>query len=119
MKKIFQKFLFLPLIVIVAIAIVIVLVKTQTPVDHQDAGYPVKAVEVITAEKIPFRVRAFAYGNVEPAVNLNIKSEVSGKISYMHPDLQKGSSLAKDTLVLRIEPTTFDFINSKSGNAGK
>jgi multidrug efflux pump subunit AcrA (membrane-fusion protein) len=35
--------------------------------------------------------------------------EISGKISYIHPSLKKGASLAKDTVVLRIEPTTFEF----------
>ena len=114
MKKIFQNFIFLPLILFTAIAIVVFLVKTKTPVEHQDAGYPVKAVEVITAEKIPFRARAMAFGNVEPAVILNTKSEVSGKISYMHPDLQKGASLPKGTVVLRIEPTTFEFSLTES-----
>ena len=114
MKKLFQKAVFLPLILIVAIAIVVLLVKTKAPVVHQDVGYPVKAVKVITAEKIPFRARAVAFGNVEPAVALNTKSEVSGKISFMHPDLQKGASLAKDTVVLRIEPTTFEFSLTES-----
>ncbi|MFV9616030.1 MAG: efflux RND transporter periplasmic adaptor subunit, partial [Gammaproteobacteria bacterium] len=90
------------------------LVKTKAPVEHLDVGYPVKAVEVITANKIPFRARAMAFGNVEPAVILNTKSEVSGKISFMHADLKKGASLAKDTVVLRIEPTTFEFSLTES-----
>jgi len=114
MKKILQNFIFLPLILFVAIAIVVVLVKTKAPVEHLDVGYPVKAVEVITANKIPFRARAMAFGNVEPAVILNTKSEVSGKISFMHADLKKGASLAKDTVLLRIEPTTFEFSLTES-----
>ncbi len=58
--------------------------------------------------------RALAFGNVEPAVILNTKSEVSGKISFMYPDLKKGASLPKDTVVLRIEPTTFEFSLTES-----
>ena len=114
MKKLLQNFIFLPLILFVAIAIVVVLVKTKAPVEHQNVGYPVKAVEVITANKIPFRARAMAFGNVEPAVILNTKSEVSGKISFMHADLKKGASLPKGTVVLRIEPTTFEFSLTES-----
>ena len=114
MKKLFKKAVILPLILIVAIAIVVLLVKTKTPIVHQDVGYPVKAVEVITAEEIPFRARAVAFGNVEPAITLNTKSEVSGKIGFMHPDLKKGASLAKGTVVLRIEPTTFEFSLTES-----
>ncbi len=114
MKKIFQSSIFLPLIFIAAIVIVVFLVKTKAPVTHQDTGYPVKAVEVITLKKIPFRARAMAFGNVEPSVVLNAKAEVSGKVSYKHADLQKGASLQKDTVVLRIEPTTFEFSLTES-----
>ena len=60
MKKILQNFIVLPLILITAIVIVVTLVKTKTPIEHLDTGYPVKAVEVITASKIPFRARAMA-----------------------------------------------------------
>lgn len=114
MKKTLSNFFLLPLILFVSIAIVVILVKTKTPVEHQDVGYPVKAVEVITVEKIPFRARAMAFGNVEPAVLLKTKSEVSGKISFMHADLKKGATLPKGTVVLRIEPTIFEFSLTES-----
>ena len=114
MKKILQHFITLPIILFAAIAIVVFLVKTKAPVEHLEVGYPVKAVEVITVNKIPFRARAIAFGNVEPAVTLNTKAEVSGKISFIHADLKKGASLSKDTVVLRIEPTTFEFSLTES-----
>lgn len=107
MKKFFQSFLFLPLIFFAAIAFVVFQVKTKAPVEHQQVGYPVKAVEVIIARSMPFRAQATAFGNIEPASLLNAKSEVGGKIVYVHPDLEKGASIAKGTVVLRIEPTTF------------
>ena len=120
MKKFLQRFFTLPLIFVSAIVIVVVLVKTKTPIEHEPATYPVKAVEVIKVQKIPFRVRATAFGHVEPSVIINAKSEVSGKISYIHPDLKQGASIAKGTVVLRIEPTTFEISlnQSKAGLAG-
>lgn len=119
MKKLFN-FLILILIVGGAIALVAYKIKNKPPVAHEVSGFPVKAVEVITAEKIPFRARALAFGNVEPATVLKAKSEVSGKISYIHPQLKKGASLKKGTVVLRIEPTTYELnLNqSKAGLAG-
>lgn len=95
-------------------------VKSKAPIEHEDAKFPDKAVEVITIKKIPFRARAMAFGNVEPSVVLKAKSEVSGKVSYIHPDLKKGASLKKGTVVLRIEPTTFEISlnQSKAGLAG-
>ncbi|NOQ81211.1 MAG: HlyD family secretion protein [Methylophaga sp.] len=120
MKKFFQRFFTLPLIFISAIIIVVVLVKTKAPIEHKEATYPVKAVEIINVTKLPFRVRATAFGHVEPSVIINAKSEVSGKISYIHPDLKQGASIAKGTVVLRIEPTTFEISlnQSKAGLAG-
>lgn len=120
MKKIFKNFIFLPLILAGAVAFVVMQVKSKAPIEHEEAKFPVKAVEVITINKIPFRARAMAFGNVEPATVLKAKSEVSGKISYIHPDLKKGASLKKGTVVLRIEPTSFKLSlnQSKAGLAG-
>lgn len=120
MKKILKKPFVLPFILFLAVAIVVILVKSKSPVEHQVVGYPIKAVETITVKKIPFRARATAFGNVEPAVELKTKSEVNGKIVYIHPDLEKGASITKGTVVLRIEPTTFEMSldQDKAGLAG-
>jgi len=109
MKNILQKAVILPLIVVIALAFVIFKVKSKPPIEHEELQFPVKTVEVITARKIPFRARATAYGNVEPAVLVLAKAEVAGKISYIHPLLKKGGTLAQGTVALRIEPTTFEF----------
>ncbi len=114
MKKIFKNFVFLPLIVIGAIFFVVNQIKNKVPVEHQKVAYPVKAVEVITAQDIPFRARVIAFGNVEPAITVKAKSEVSGKIVYLHPDLKQGSSIPKDTVVMRIEPIQFELSLSQS-----
>lgn len=109
MKNILQKAVILPLIVVIALVVVIFKVKSKPPMDHEELQYPVKSVEVITARKIPFRARATAYGNVEPAVMMLAKAEVAGKISYIHPLLKQGGNLAQGTVALRIDPTTFKF----------
>ena len=109
MKKLFQKAFVLPLIIAIAIAAVVYKVKSRAPLEHVDSQFPEKVVEVITVKKLPFRSRATAYGHVEPSVLLKAKAEVSGKISYIHPELKQGGSLPARTVVLRIEPTTFEF----------
>ncbi len=119
MKQIFQKAFILPLIIAIVIAAVVYKVKSRAPLEHVDNQFPEKVVEVITVKKLPFRSRATAYGHVEPSVLLKAKSEVSGKISYIHPELNQGGSLPAGTVVLRIEPTTFEFSldQSKAGLA--
>ncbi len=119
-KKFFKSFIFLPLILGLAVALVVMKVKSKPPVEHEEVQCPVKAIEVITANRIPFRARAMAFGHVEPATVLKAKAEVSGKISYIHPKLKKGESIKKGTVVLRIEPTAFKLSlnQSKAGLAG-
>lgn len=117
MKKILKNFIFLPLIIAAAVAFVVMQVKSKQAVEHKDVQFPVKTVEVLTVKKIPFRTSAIAYGNVEPATILKAKSEVNGKISYIHPKLKQGGSLPKGTTVLRIETTTFK-ISLDSSKAG-
>ena len=120
MKSIIKKFIILPIIIISAIIIVILAVKLKSPIEHKNKGYPEKSVEVISINKIPFRARVTAFGNVKPAILLKSKSEVSGKVSYIHPELKQGASLEKGTVVLRIEPTTFEISlnQSEAGLAG-
>ena len=114
MKNPFKSALALPVIVLVALAVVIFVVRSKPPVEHESMQYPTRSVEAITARTIPFRSRAVAYGNVEPAVLLKAKAEVSGKVSYIHPALKKGGSLAGGTVALRIEPTTFELSRDQS-----
>lgn len=114
MKYILKKPAILPIIIITAIVIIVIIVKIKAPIDHMKLDYPQKAVEVITVQKIPFRARVTAFGNVEPSVLMNAKAEVSGKIAYIHPELKQGASLKKGTVVLRIEPTTFEISLNQS-----
>lgn len=119
MKNLFKKAFILPLIVVIAVALVGYKISSKPPIEHAELQLPTKTVEIITAQDIPFSHRAIAYGNIEPAKTLKAKTEINGKIIYIHPNLKKGASLAKDTVVLRIEPTAFEFSleQSKAGLA--
>jgi multidrug efflux pump subunit AcrA (membrane-fusion protein) len=114
MKYLLQKAIVLPILIALSIGAVVFKLKSTAPVEHSNNQYPVKVVEVITVSELPFRSRAVAYGHVEPSVVLKAKAEVSGKISYVHPDLKKGASLSQGTVVLRIEPTSFEFSLNQS-----
>ena len=82
MKSEFKKAYMLPSIVAVALTLVILIVITRPPAEHELLQYPSKTVEVITVRKLPFRSRAIAYGNVEPAVLLKSRTEISGKMNH-------------------------------------
>ena len=91
-----------------ALVITVILIKSKPAMQHVASEMPSKAVEVITARYIPFSTRITAYGNVEPAITLNGTAEVSGKISYIHPDLKAGETIPADTVVVRIDTKDYD-----------
>lgn len=93
----------LVIVLAVAIAIAFILVKNKEPLKHDAVEMPSRVVDVITAQQVPFRSRVTAYGNVEPAITLNSMAEVSGKISYVHPNLKAGETIPAGTLVVRID----------------
>ena len=88
---------------VIAIGVAVILVKTKSPLEHVAVEMPSRLVETITARQIPFRTRITAYGSVEPAITFNSMAEVSGKISYLHPNLKSGETIPAGTLVVRID----------------
>lgn len=105
------------LIVGLAVGFVMYKVKSGAPVERSEDGLPPVSVKVLNLQTLPFRPRATAYGHVEPTVFLKAKSEVSGKVIYVHPDLKKGAAVKAGTVVLRIEPTTFELTLNQSESA--
>lgn len=102
-KSMIQKKYGLFIALAVAIVIAVVLVKSRTAMEHTASAMPSKAVKIITARPIPFRTRITAYGNAQPAITLNSIAEVSGKISFIHPNLKAGETIPAGTLVAKID----------------
>lgn len=93
----------LVLALVIAAAIAALLVKSKAPLEHVDTEMPKRPVEVVAARMMPFVSHITAYGHVEPAITLSAMAEVSGKISYVHPNLKSGETLPAGTLMVRIE----------------
>ncbi len=92
----------------VAAGIAAALVLTKAPLEHEALEVPRRVVQVVEAAEIPFRARVTAYGNVEPAITLSRNAEVSGKISYLHPNLKPGETIPAGTLVVRIDAEDYE-----------
>ncbi|NOZ53307.1 MAG: HlyD family efflux transporter periplasmic adaptor subunit [Gammaproteobacteria bacterium] len=107
MKSLLRKPFMLFVVLVLGILIAVMMVKNKAPLEHTGTEMPRKVVDVITANKIPFRARVTAYGTVEPSTLLTGMAEVSGKISYSHPLLKQGNSLPAGTTVIRIDPEDY------------
>jgi len=118
-KDILRKPFILPAFIATGILLAVIIVKLQPGQQHEDTGMTPRSVDVVLAKTIPFRSRAVGYGNVEPAILLQSRAEVNGKITYIHPDLKQGGSLPGGTVVIRIEPVDYELSLSQTQSSLK
>lgn len=105
-KKTSKRLLILPPIII-GVAILAYQVKTRQAPEHTPVQEVATKVRVITVPQLTVIPRALGFGNVRPGTVWQAVSEVSGKIVEIHPNLKAGAILAKNTIVLKIDPTDY------------
>jgi RND family efflux transporter MFP subunit len=67
-----------------------------------------RAVRVIEVEPLTFVPRAVGYGTARPDQVWEAVAEVGGKITEKHPGLQRGRLLEAGTVILRIDPASYE-----------
>jgi len=111
-SKKFRTLLIIPAIAL-GVAILILLVRSsQKPKRAQISEQP-RAVRVIPAPLVAVVPRAIGYGKVQPGQVWEAVAEVGGTIVEMHPDLKRGSLLAKGDILLRIDPSSYGLAQSR------
>jgi len=93
----------LPMSVGMCLLLAIAIVKLQPAMQHEPQADYITPVKVIEVQQYPVRPTITGFGVVEPDILFEAKSEISGKIVFVHPQLRDGAILAKDTEVIRIE----------------
>ena len=93
----------LPALVAVGIIILVAIVNLQPDMVHDVKARPSVAVNFIEVKKQHIRPEIVGYGSVKPDVNLQAKAEVTGRITYINPNLKKGEIFAADSLLLKID----------------
>ncbi|MEW6983797.1 efflux RND transporter periplasmic adaptor subunit [Colwelliaceae bacterium 6471] len=93
----------LPAIVAAGVLLVVLIVKLQPEMSHNPQARPSVMVNAITLEEHNLRPSITGFGKVEPDLTLSGKAEVTGRVTYIHPNLKKGAILPKGTVVLRID----------------
>ncbi len=94
---------FFPIILILCIMLAVMIVKLQPKMQHEPSAGLITPVHVIDLQAYQVRPSIIGFGLVEPDILLESKAEISGKISYVHPQLRNGAILPKGTVVIRIE----------------
>ena len=108
-----KKLAFIPALLI-GVLFLIVMVKTKGGPKLTEISERVTTVRVIPAQEVAVIPRAVGYGMIQPGQVWNAVAEVSGKIVEINPDLKRGNIIAKDTLLLRIDPAESGFVRGQS-----
>lgn len=105
--KINKKLLFFPALAVGVITL-IVAVKLKPDLPVKPAGDRARLVDTIPLELKAIAPLAIGFGKVTPKIEWNAIAEVTGKVVYRHPLLEKGQVLKAGTEILRIDPLDYE-----------
>ncbi|PMJ89716.1 efflux RND transporter periplasmic adaptor subunit [Vibrio sp. 10N.261.55.A7] len=102
-----RKLLFFPAVMI-GVLVLVLAVKMKPDLPVKPAQDRARLVETIPLSLEPVAPLAIGFGKVAPKVEWKAIAEVTGKVVYRHPRLQKGQVLPEGTEVLRIDPLDYE-----------
>ncbi|QFT55057.1 efflux RND transporter periplasmic adaptor subunit [Microbulbifer sp. THAF38] len=114
LKKLMNRRLALPTLVAVGVLISMALVMSKNPPIHDVQDTLVTPVHAVKVQELPLRARAVAYGEVKPSTFLEANAEVSGRVVYTAPELERGNMIPAGTLVLKIDDTSYQLALAKA-----
>ncbi|MGF1686362.1 HlyD family secretion protein [Photobacterium japonica] len=102
-----RKRLFVPAVLLGILILVGAILLRPTPAS-KPALERARAVDVITLQPQPLAPQAAGFGRVAPKVEWQAIAEVTGKVVYRHPDLEKGRVMDAGTVLLKIDPLDYE-----------
>ncbi|WP_159650531.1 efflux RND transporter periplasmic adaptor subunit [Vibrio atypicus] len=105
--KVNKKLLFFPALAVGVIALVAA-IKLQPDLPIKPAGDRARLVNTAPLELRSMAPLAIGFGKIEPKVEWKAIAEVSGKVVYRNPQLEKGQVIKAGTEVLRIDPLDYE-----------
>lgn len=105
--KINRKLLFFPVVALGIFTLVLV-TKLRPSAEVKPLEDRSKIVKVISLEQKGVAPLVIGFGKINPKFEWKAIAEVSGKVVYRHPDLNKGNVLVAGTEVLRIDPLDYE-----------
>lgn len=105
--KVNKKLLFFPALAVGVIALVAA-IKLQPDLPIKPAGDRARLVNTVPLELRSMAPLAIGFGKIKPKVEWKAIAEVSGKVVYRNPQLEKGQVIKAGTEVLRIDPLDYE-----------
>lgn len=102
-----RKRLLVPAALLGVLILVLAVVLRPTPANKPSVSRS-RAVDVIALQQQPLAPQAIGFGRVAPKVEWQAIAEVTGKVVYRHPDLEKGRVMDAGTVLLKIDPLDYE-----------
>ncbi|MBU2706544.1 biotin/lipoyl-binding protein [Zooshikella marina] len=110
----FRKKTSLLLVIIIGFLIAFFITQKDQTLKRDESRKPQKLAEYIVAKTIPVKGRAIGYGEVSPEITLDANAQVEGKIIFISPELKKGASVSKGTVLIKIDPSDYQLSLAKA-----
>lgn len=99
----------LPLLVLAAAAaIALLMINSRSELPRREGIATVPVVEVLTAEPGPVPITVDSRGIVAASTNIELVSEVSGRVIEVAPEFVEGGAVSEGTVLLRIDPIDYE-----------
>lgn len=100
---------FLPLLVLIAAAaIAVLMITSRSELPRREPEPNVPVVDVMIAEPGPLSVTFYSRGTVAASTEIELVSEVSGRIVWVAPEFVAGGAVKQGTTLLRIDPIDYE-----------
>jgi multidrug efflux pump subunit AcrA (membrane-fusion protein) len=110
----FFKTLMIALPVAIGVAAFVIMSQSKKPPKQKSMKQITPTVRVMSITPMDVVPRATGYGTANPIQTWKAVAQVSGKIIYAHPQLQKGSIVKQGVELLKIDPTEYRINLNKS-----
>jgi len=118
----FKKFLILPPILL-AVGVLVFVINQKSPPERKPPAEQARQVRVIEAQPTTLIPRVLGFGAVSPAKIWSASAQVSGEVTFVHPDLKKGAIIQAGTEIIRVSKVDYELAlrqaeaNIRSGEA--
>ncbi len=103
----------LPLIILAGAAVIaLAMVRCRPELPQRESVPKVPLVQVMTAAPGPVAVAVHSRGTVAASVDIELVTEVSGKVIWVAPEFVAGGAVAQGTTLLRIDPIDYEVARS-------
>lgn len=89
------------------------IIAAKPEVEPKQVEHELPVVEVVTASPEIVRLNVHSQGVVAPRTEINLVSEVAGKIAHVHPGFAAGGFFKKGEVLLTIDPRDYDLAVTK------